>query len=353
LARLRTEAGACTGQLLQQQTRGRRERGLVAKTQREAALRPGLVQRDHAEVPGLRVSGCHLHGHHADTQVGTHDAQRGLEVRHDHAVNHRLAHQRRSTLQHELHGTRHGQAHMRVLQRLLEAQGVKRRQRMRGVHHNGQVVAAVGPRLQFAQVGCIPADAQRGTALADAAHHLGAEPLLDVHLEVLVGRVLQEFRHIVGQRLGHDRSGRQHPHLPLEARGITRHVALDAEGAGEHGAGMLQQRLAGGRGLHPAAAAHQQRRTHSVFQLRQPLADGRANNVRLLARTGNVARLAHGHKQAQAGEVEFTHEASPGSGIPAWNGTASEMCFLNQSGIFKLQALPAPPRRGETTLCLM
>ena len=98
---------------------------------------------------------------------------------------------------------------------------------MRLVRHDGQVVAAVVARLQAAQVGGIPADADGRAALADALHHVGAHPLFHADLDAAVGRVLQERRHIIGQRFGHDRGRDQHAHMAPGAGGICGHVALD------------------------------------------------------------------------------------------------------------------------------
>jgi hypothetical protein len=61
------------------------------------------------------------------------------------------------------------------------------------------------------------------------------------------------------------------------------------------------------------ALPQQQRRAELVFQLRQPLADRRADDAGLFAGARDVARLADGDEQAQGGEVEIAQ------GVPIRN----------------------------------
>jgi hypothetical protein len=119
------------------------------------------------------------------------------------------------------------------------------------VRDDGQVVAAVAAPLQPVEVGGVPAQADGGNALADAAHDLGAHALFHVDADVAVRRVLQEARDVFGQRLGHDRGRRQDAHMPARAAGIGGHVALDAVRAAEHGARVLQQVSPAGVGTTP------------------------------------------------------------------------------------------------------
>ena len=227
---------------------------------------------------------------------------------------------------------------------MLERQGVGKvqppiaRQRMAGRHHHRQMVATPRPVVQPAQVGRVPANAERCAALAHAAQHLGADGFFHVDADVAVRRHFQEGRHVIGQRFGDGRLRGHHAHVAAHAGRVAGHVALDLRRAGEQGARVLQQRVARRRGLDAMAAPHQKRRAHRVFQRRQPLADGRADDGLLLGGARNAARLAHGDKETQAGQVKVAHCAppygaarlppqrgdnaggrgNPGHGVPAW-----------------------------------
>ncbi len=87
---------------------------------------------------------------------------------------------------------------------------------------------------------------------------------------------------------------------------------------------MLQQRLARGRGLHAMALACEQRGTHDVLQLGQPFADGRADDVGLLAGARDVPRLANADEKAQSGEIEIAQKKLS-KGIPNGNVICSNI----------------------------
>ena len=144
-------------------------------------------------------------------------------------------------------------------------------------------------------------------ALADALHHVGAHPLFHADLDAAVGRFLQKRRHVIGQRFGHDRGRDQHAHMAPGAGGIRGHVAFNLPHAGQHGAGVLQQCFARRSGHHAPALAQQQGRALGVFQLGQPLADGRAHDGLLLGHPRNAALVAHGGKQAQGLQIKIAH----------------------------------------------
>ncbi len=95
--------------------------------------------------------------------------------------------------------------------------------------------------------------------------------------------------------------------MPPRSACICSHVALDALRAAEHRARMLQQGFAGRRRHHAAALAQQQRRAHGVFELREPLADGRADDAGLLPGARDAAGFAHGNEEAEGGQVEVSH----------------------------------------------
>ncbi|MCY1533501.1 hypothetical protein D9M68_688300 [compost metagenome] len=206
-----------------------------------------------------------------------------------------------------------------MVEHLLEAHRVVAGHGVRRVGHDGQVVRAVVAPLQPVEVGRVPAQADGRDALADAAHDLGAHALFHVDADVAVRRVLQEAGHVLGQRLGHDRGRGQDAHVPARAARVGGHVALDAGGAAEHGARVFEQRFAGRRGHHAAALAQQQRRADRVFELREALADRRADDVGLLAGARDAAAVADGDEQAQGGQVEVSHE------VPIWKQTASKI----------------------------
>ncbi|MCY1374517.1 hypothetical protein D9M69_618660 [compost metagenome] len=165
--------------------------------------------------------------------------------------------------------------------------------------------------MQPVEIGGVPADAQAGDAVLDAAHHLLADALFHVHADVPMGGGLQERRDVFGKRFGEHGSSGQDAHLAFHAAGVRGHIALDASGGGQHGARVLEQRFSGRGRLDAAALARQQLGAHGVFQLRQPLADGRADDVGALACAGDVAGLAHGDEQAQSRDIQVAHGCKP------------------------------------------
>jgi hypothetical protein len=73
---------------------------------------------------------------------------------------------------------------------------------------------------------------------------------------------------------------------------------------------MFQQGLARRCRLHAVPLAHQQRRADRVFELGQPLADGRADDAGPFAGARDVAGFADADEQAQGGEVEVAQGES-------------------------------------------
>ncbi|MCY1518829.1 hypothetical protein D9M68_535550 [compost metagenome] len=231
-------------------------------------------------------------------------------------MRHAAAQDRGIARQHDLHRglRRHGD--LVVVQRVFEQAGIRPRQRMPRVDHGGEVVGAVGAGLEAFQVGRVPADAQWRGAVAQRAHHVAAQALLDCHAHVAVRRQLHEGGDVVRQRFRHGRHRGEEAYLPAHAGAVVGHVARHAAGRGEHRARMRQHDLAGRRGDDAAAAAFQQRGADGLFQLRQALADGGSDDVFLLARARHVAGFADGDEQAQRGEVEISHDV--GGGVSGW-----------------------------------
>ena len=58
---------------------------------------------------------------------------------------------------------------------------------------------------------------------------------------------------------------------------------------------------------HAMALAHEERRSHGLFQLGQPLADGGWNDAGPVTGTRDVPRFAYGGKQPEGGQVEVAH----------------------------------------------
>jgi hypothetical protein len=171
------------------------------------------------ELAGQAAAGGsrHLARHQADGEAGAHDAQRGLEVGHDHAVVHGAPMLRGVPLQHHLHRAVHRQAHVLVVQRLLEARDLRARERM---------VRPAPPRTACrcgtgatagADIGASQHTPSDAMPLAHAAHDLRADALLQVDLDAAVRRLVQEGRDVVGQRLGHGRHRSQDAHLAAAA----------------------------------------------------------------------------------------------------------------------------------------
>jgi len=178
-------------------------------------------------------------------------------------------------------------------------------------HGHAQVVMPVSAGVQQAGFSGIPANADRGHAFADATHHLGADAFFEIDLDVLVLRHFQELGNLVGQRFGHDRGGRQEVDPALNACCVAGHVALDAAGAQQHAAGVLQQGFASRRGHHAVPTSGQQARAHGGLQLGQPFADSRSHHIGFFGGTAHVAGVANRHKQTQRSQVEVSHQAIP------------------------------------------
>ncbi|MNV25303.1 hypothetical protein D3C71_1163980 [compost metagenome] len=178
---------------------------------------------------------------------------------------------------------------------------------MIGRRDDSQAVAPVWPGVQPMKVGRVPADAQAGDAALDLSHDVLADALFHVYADVAVGGGLQECRDVLGQGFGQDGRGGQDAHLPLHAAGVGRHVAFNALRTGQYRARVFQQCFAGLGGFDAPTLARQQLGAHGVFQLRQPFADGRADDVGALAGAGDVAGFTYGDEQAQGGDVQVAH----------------------------------------------
>ena len=71
------------------------------------------------------------------------------------------------------------------------------------------------------------------------------------------------------------------------------------------------ERHAGRRGLHAAAAAHQDRRAERGLELRDALADGRRLDMLLHRGALDVLQVAYRHQQAQRLDVDIAHGGLP------------------------------------------
>src|SRR5207247_1739965 len=80
-----------------------------------------------------------------------------------------------------------------------------------------QPVAAIRAMLQPFEIDVVPAHAHGGRALADLAHQVARETLLDVHPDVAVGRLAHEGRDVVEQSLRDRRCRGHQPHVALHA----------------------------------------------------------------------------------------------------------------------------------------
>ena len=75
---------------------------------------------------------------------------------------------------------------MLVVERLLEAQRLAAGERMVGMDREPEPVLAIGQVLEAFEVDRVPADADRGQAVAQMADDVARLPLLDVDLDVAV-----------------------------------------------------------------------------------------------------------------------------------------------------------------------
>ncbi|ASL25958.1 hypothetical protein ACG10_06250 [Azotobacter chroococcum] len=186
---------------------------------------------------------------------------------------------------------------MLVVERLGEGDAGPSGQRMLVVDQHGQVVLAVGNELQIAAGHGFAADAEIGIALGHAAHHVRAETLLDVHLDMFVGE--QELGDLLGQEL-HDRGHvGEDAHMPARPFRVLAQLALQAFHVAHQLPGMTQQGLPGRGRHHAALAAHQQRGLEGRLDVGDALAQRRGRDELALAGAGDRALLADRHEQPQ------------------------------------------------------
>ena len=201
---------------------GQRKRRQIATADREAALCPGIVDRDQLDVRAGAAAPRDLERHDADAEVGGDDAQRRVEAGDDDPVGDRAAGARGGALQHRVHGGGGRQADVVEGERLLEADRGASGERVAGVDRERQPVAPVGAMREALEVDVVPADAERRVAVAHLANEVARNALLDVDLDVLVAGLAHERCDVVEQRLGDRRGGRDQAHMAVDAAARTR-----------------------------------------------------------------------------------------------------------------------------------
>ncbi len=100
------------------------------------------------------------------------------------------------------------------------------------------------------------ADAQIGCALLHGVQYIGAQVFLQVDFDLAVRA--RKRAQVFGQKLKNGRDIGVHAHMAAHAFGVFAQFTLHALQAKQHGAGVVQQALAGrGEGDAPAVAVEQ------------------------------------------------------------------------------------------------
>ena len=186
-------------------------------------------------------------------------------------------------------------------------------------HGQQQAVLPVGARLQRrgaarrGRQGAGVADAHIRRAFLHGAHHVGGQVLLQLDLHVRV--FAHEAPQVVGQELHHRRDAGVHAHRPARAAGVFAQRRLHLLQPEQRFLRVAQQALPRWRERHAARVAQQQRHARQRLQLRKPLAHGRRGQRLARGGAADAARLPHGHKQLQRGEVQAAGKVMRGGGI--------------------------------------
>ncbi|MNV51783.1 hypothetical protein D3C71_1438430 [compost metagenome] len=106
---------------------------------------------------------------------------------------------RRRARQQHLHRAQGGHADEFMVQHVGKTHALVLGHRVQRMGHHGQVVGTVAAGFQACKVGRVPANADGGTAVADALYDVRAHALLQAYLDVPVRRILQKSGHVVCQ----------------------------------------------------------------------------------------------------------------------------------------------------------
>src|SRR5690554_6740358 len=99
---------------------------------------------------------------------------------------------------------------------------------------------------------------------------------------------MQEAGDVVRERFSQDRCRGENADLTFYSCGVRKHVAVDAVSTGQHGASMLKQGFAGGGWRNAMPLPEKQGDAERFFEGSEPFADGRPNNIGLLASAGDA-----------------------------------------------------------------
>ena len=288
----------------------RRQRREVAKADREAALGPGVVDRDQRDVGagGARrptSSGTTLTPRLAAT---TRSAASKPETTTRYGDRAPGAARRRAAASCAPPSSAAGRrARSRASPRSAPTRGRRARGRRRRPARAGRAGTATRARpskstwSQQTPSEALPSRTSR-TRSCDRRSSMST-------LMLLVVGLAHERGDVVEQRLGDRRRGRDQAHVALHAAGEGSGIGDDAIHREEDAARVLEQRQSGRRRLHAAPPAHQELDAEVVLELGDALADRRRLDVLLLGGARHRAAVGDRDEQAKRLEVDVAHAA--------------------------------------------